>query len=420
MRILFYQKGPRQDKVVSDSVHVVEVLNNLIETGHTVSFADGKRHCIVGPSIEVNGSRGRRTDPKWERVKTYASTLPIKGGLVISLNLMREIALFLQAFKTALRTRPVVIYRRHSMFHSEYLLSQIIKVPVVIEVNGIVTQEMRTRSEGDALSLWIVDFLERRSFPKTYKYIVVTPNLRNILSKDYRVPGKNIVVIENGANTELFAPVNRSDAVRLLDLDSERTYVGFVGSLRQWQGLDTFISAIALVVKAYPRVTALIVGEGAMDGELRALSETLGISDKVLFIGRVPYGRVPLYVNACDICVAPSSGTMAKDIGRSPLKLCEYLACGKPVVASRILGLEMLEAYDCGFLAEPEDPNALADAICRLLVDPARSRQMGENGRAYVLQNRSWNNVAKKVADVLKVTAEGRGEETRDTLLGLP
>lgn len=86
--------------------------------------------------------------------------------------------------------------------------------------------------------------------------------------------------------------------------------------------------------------------------------------------------------------------------GLSPLKLCEYLACGKPVIASRISGLEVLEEENCGFLVNPEDPQALAIRIIELLRNPELRHKMGENGRKYVVENRSWESVAKKVAQV--------------------
>ena len=137
-----------------------------------------------------------------------------------------------------------------------------------------------------------------------------------------------------------------------------------------------------------------------MKEELIELAEQLDVSDKVIFMGMVPYQRVPLYINASDVCAAPFVKVRNERSGVSPLKLCEYLACRKPVVASKLSGLEILEQNNTGILVKPENPEALANAIIRLLQNSDCRNQMGENGRRYVVENRSWESVAKRVAEV--------------------
>ena len=120
----------------------------------------------------------------------------------------------------------------------------------------------------------------------------------------------------------------------------------------------------------------------------------------------VPYQTVPLYINASDVCATPFVKARGERSGVSPLKLCEYLACQKPVVASKLGGLAMLAQNSAGVLVEPEDPEALAKAIIGLFQDPELRKQMGENGRKYVVKNRSWESVARRVAEVCRQAIE--------------
>jgi glycosyltransferase involved in cell wall biosynthesis len=160
-----------------------------------------------------------------------------------------------------------------------------------------------------------------------------------------------------------------------------------------------FISAMPSILKEYPHARALIVGEGSTKNELVSLANRLGIAEKVIFTGRISYENVHLFINASEICVIPYYSEK-KIWGISPLKLCEYLACGKPVVATRINGLEFIEENDCGYLVNQGSQEELARAIIALLSDPVRKQQMGNNGRRYVLENRSWETIAKRVAVV--------------------
>ena len=161
-----------------------------------------------------------------------------------------------------------------------------------------------------------------------------------------------------------------------------------------------------LVLAECPDTQFVIVGDGVMRDELVALVKQTGISDKVIFIGSIPYKRVPLYINASDVCVAPFRGERNERTGLSPLKLCEYLACERPVVTSAISGLGFIESQLAGILVTPDDFQELANAIIKLLRAPDLRKKMGENGRRYVVEERSWESVARKVAVVCQQAAE--------------
>lgn len=409
MKILFYQNSLRKKFIWASQVHIIEVLNNLLKLGHNIIYANGEYHSLIVRSQTKTISQLPRTKSRWEKVKRFIHTIPLRGEALISFYFIQEVKIFLVAFRAVLRYKPNLIYRRHSMFSSEYFLSRIFKIPCVMEVNGIISDEFRIDDGGDAFSLWLINKIERHDFKRADKYIVVTAKLKDLLFNEYDVPLSNIVVIENGANTDLFRPMDKVTVKKELNLDIRNNFICFVGSLAIWHGVKYFISAMPLILKVCPNTRALIVGPKSLTSELISLTNQLGVSDKTTFTGRIPYEKVPWYINASDICVIPSClDKRMQRIGLSSLKLCEYLACGKPVVASRISGFEFIEENDCGYLVNQECPEELADAIIALLRDPVSKQRMGENGRKYVFKNRSWEIQSKKVAEVCENVIQER------------
>ena len=138
-----------------------------------------------------------------------------------------------------------------------------------------------------------------------------------------------------------------------------------------------------------------------MKDKLLGITSELGLSDKFTFTGRVPYEQVPLYINAADVCVAPFIKERNSKIGLSALKTYEYLACGKPIVASSIPGVQdLIESSGGGIPVTPEDPEELANAVVRLLSDEEARVEMGKKGRKYVVENHSWDGVAGKILKI--------------------
>jgi glycosyltransferase involved in cell wall biosynthesis len=175
--------------------------------------------------------------------------------------------------------------------------------------------------------------------------------------------------------------------------------VGFVGNLAPWQGVEVLIRAFARLQVRDPLL--VIVGGGQARAALEVTAKELGVAGRVRFVGTVPYHEVPAYVAACDVCTAPMSRERLKS-GSSAIKVYEYLACERPVVASRIPGLEFVESEDLGRLVPPEDVQALSAALVAALEDEVWRQEAGRRGRAYVLRHAGWPAVAAAVEDVCR------------------
>ncbi len=235
----------------------------------------------------------------------------------------------------------------------------------------------------------------------------VTDKLKEELVNLYAVPESKIIVINNGANTDLFKPMNQERVKAELRLEESKKYVCFVGNLAAWQGVEFLIYAAPLILEKCPDVRFLVVGDGAMKNKLLEITSEFGLLDKFIFTGRVPYESVPLYINAADVCVAPFIKGRNAKIGLSALKTYEYLACGKPIVASSIPGVkDLIEFSGGGISVSPENPEELANAVVELILNENTRTLMGERGRKYVVENHSWNGVARRILDVCNDVVE--------------
>jgi glycosyltransferase involved in cell wall biosynthesis len=125
------------------------------------------------------------------------------------------------------------------------------------------------------------------------------------------------------------------------------------------------------------------------------------VGDRVHFHGQISYRDVPAFIAACDVLVAPLLPKPNGDSGYSPLKLYEYLASGRPVVASRLEGLEVIEREALGRLVTPADPAALAGAVVEVLTDHGRA-EMGARARRVAVAEFGWDRAAARTIEILQ------------------
>ena len=133
-----------------------------------------------------------------------------------------------------------------------------------------------------------------------------------------------------------------------------------------------------------------------------------GVSDRLIFTGFVEHRMVPEYISAADVAVAPYDPTGFPEMERygfyfSPIKLFEYMACGKPVVATDIdIVRDIVRSDNCGLIVPPGDSEALAKGIITIAGSPEKCAIMGEAGRKACLEKYTWEAVGGSIAGVLR------------------
>jgi glycosyltransferase involved in cell wall biosynthesis len=122
------------------------------------------------------------------------------------------------------------------------------------------------------------------------------------------------------------------------------------------------------------------------------------VSDNFYFPGNVPYDLAPYYINSFDICVAPWDEEQVGSVGLSPMKLFDYLACGRPIVTSSIYGVrEIIEKERIGTTVDVRDKKNFAVALARILENSAKYEKMAIKGREIIIQHYTWKRTAEQI-----------------------
>jgi glycosyltransferase involved in cell wall biosynthesis len=298
-----------------------------------------------------------------------------------------------------------IIYERRFAPTFGFALNRLLRIPYAVEINGLEDKErqMLNISSGGGIIPWFIKGrLWKHLFNPVGRIIVVSHGLKKTLSKEYGLNMDKITVINNGANTDLFKPMDKNKCIKELGFNQKYRYVGFVGNLAPWQGVEQIIKIAPKIIHRFPETRFVIVGDGDMRTDLEDLAEKLGIRNKVIFTGFVPYEKVPKYINSFEICTAPFSGIERNRKNLvSPIKLYEYMACGKPVVTTDVCVFKNeMEDLELGLVVKADDTEAFTSSLVKLMENQDLQRNIGEKARLWVLNEHSWNKVAERVSMV--------------------
>ena len=208
------------------------------------------------------------------------------------------------------------------------------------------------------------------------------------------IPADRVSVVTNVVDTELFRPD---------PLAPERRGILFVGRIAAEKGVDTLIEAMAHVGSAVPEAQLSIIGpnhdgteRGPYSDHCKRLVERLGLQKRVRFAGAVPNRQLPAMLRSSRLLVVPS--VWGEPCG---IVVLEGLACGVPVVASRVGGIpELIDEGRTGLLVPPADPEALEGSIVRALHDDALRESAARLGPAVVAQEHAWNSIAVRLESI--------------------
>ncbi len=249
----------------------------------------------------------------------------------------------------------------------------------VCEVNGVESIELKYHYpalRGKPQLLTKLRDQEALAFSIADAIITPAEVTRNYLLH-HAVPDERITVIPNGVDLELFRPAETS-------CHNSPLTVLYTGTLAPWQGLDILIDAVHRIIDRCP-LRLRILGAGAHRWQ-RLLDKQIAkyrLEPHVEFLPPVPHEQVPAVICAADICVAPLAPTERNLVqGCSPLKLFEYLACGKPVVAGNLpVAREIVTHEEDALLFKVSKPARLAECLLRLAEDAPLRRRLGEQAR---------------------------------------
>jgi glycosyltransferase involved in cell wall biosynthesis len=303
--------------------------------------------------------------------------------------------------RRALRTPPAdALYERYAFFHvAGALAASAAGVPLILEVNyTAATPLYRNRSR---LLRPLARAAERFVFRRAGLIVAVSSVLREAIVAG-GIPADRVLTMPNAADPDRFRPEISGEAVReRYGLRGARV-VGFTGAFFPWHGVGFLLDALAALLRDMPEAAALLVGDGPERPLLEERVRREGLEARVRFAGWIGHEGLPEHVAAFDIAVMPDSNEYG-----SPMKIYEYMAMGKPVVAPRLGPLaDGIVDGGTGILFPRRDPAALQAALASLLGDEALRARMGANARAHVLAHHTWDRNAARVLERIAAAPE--------------
>ncbi len=216
------------------------------------------------------------------------------------------------------------------------------------------------------------------------------------LIEQSNIPNAKVMPLPEGADIKVFSDRDGNSVREELCLQDAKVII-YIGSITEGRGLDILIQAFTKVIQKRGAAKLLMVGDATNKANLEELAMDLGVNRDVIFTGRVPQSKVPDFIAAADVGVSPVPPTSFYRVS-SPIKMFEYMASAKPVVANE----EILEHKEVlleseGGIVVPYTPEDFSDAIMDLLDNPAKASEMGRRGREWVTDNRSYEVLARQV-----------------------
>lgn len=361
-----------------------EMIDALRALGHEV--------VLVGPT---RGGQESEFGADAGLIATLKRLLP--RAIYEMLEAVYSVPAFLRLYQAYNAHRPDFVYERYNLFMFAGLwLKRLTGVPLVLEVNGPIFEE---RSQHDGLSLKGFAAWAQGVAWRGVDYVLPVTEVLAGYVRRYGVPDNRIHVIPNGIN-----PVRFADGLAGKDIKAEyglqeRLVLGFTGFIRSWNALDRVIELIARD-NGQHNLHLLVVGDGPARQEITALAQTRGVGDRLTITGVIGRDDVADYVRAFDIALIPGVTKYA-----SPLKLFEYLALGRAIIAPDTPNIrEILTDGENAvlFATHSGKEDAFAGAILRLCADPAMCKQIASGAKATIdAQGLTWSRNALRVVEIV-------------------
>ena len=269
------------------------------------------------------------------------------------------------------------------------LLGKVLGIPVIVSARGTDVNLYP--------SFRLVRHLIRWTLKKAAGIVAVSASLKEIIVQ-LGLTQSGVRVIGNGIDTTRFAPVELGEARTHLGLPQNNPIIVSVGSLIPRKGYQFLIPAFAQIALRFPKADLYIIGDGKYGSELKSLASESGVGDRTHFVGNVPNQELRYWFSAASVSCLVSSREGWPNV------LQESLACGTPVVATRLWGApEIVTSKELGILVDQDIP-AIAAAL-----EKALERAWDRGAIARHASKRTWDVVAAEVEEYLSSCISERG-----------
>jgi len=323
---------------------------------------------VSGPALGPEGSL-------IERAKRKGINLVVVNSLRREISPGLDILAFRRLFKYFKREKPTIVHTHSSKAGVlGRLAARLAKVPVILHtIHGMPFHRYQGRLPN---SLFIL--AERFCAGFTDKIVTVAQAMTDQALEAEIAPPEKFVKILSGMEVEKFLAASGRDEVRRdFGIKDDEFVIGTIARLFHLKGHEYMMEAAPKVLERFPKVKFLFVGDGILREQLELLADDLGIRDHFVFAGLTDPENIPRMIQAMDLLVHTS---LREGLARV---LPQGLISGKPVISYDIDGArEVVKDGETGYLVPAETVTELADAIIKILENPAKAKEMGARGRA--------------------------------------
>lgn len=362
-------------------VHVWQIIENLKKRNHEVFL------------LTINQARNLRD---FQNYKTLPHRyLPILHHFFPYTGLINSSRIFFNILHFHRKFHFNLIHERYGLYSLGGIwAAEVLKLPLILEVNApLIDEKILLGYPVKGAQKVIAELTTRFVFRKCHLILTVSRILKKQLMRKWDIPESKIRVIPNAADREFFNLNGKFT-------NGDKFIIGYVGTLQPWYGVENLLYSLPVVLKKIPQAVLHIVGDGLQRPLLEDLAKRLGIDSHIKFFGYVSFKNIKNYLETFDIAVAPYR-PIVTGFYVSSLKIFEYMAAGKPIVASQIGQIgEILQHKYTALMVEPGDTEELAQAIIKLAQNSGLRKFLGQNARKLARKEYTWDKYAEKLENM--------------------
>ncbi len=407
MNILFVHEVDWLKKVIYEP-HTLSELLSL--AGHNVYAIDYESMWIRDGTFDFGTLRTTSRDV----ARTYDGAVVklIRPGFIKIPVLSRLSAFFThwRVIKQTIREKNIdviVLYSAPTNGLQTIALSRELGVPVIFR-----SIDVLHRLVDNPLLARVTNQIEKIVYSRSDLILTITPALTRYVV-NLGTSEDKVRVLPLGVDTDLFRPrVEDRELRSQLGFEDSDKVIVFMGTLPKFSGLDTFIRAFPDLLRTTPDARLLVVGDGVQRPILEVIIDKLGLKKKVIITGFLAHEMIPRFINLASVCINtfPISDT-TRDI--FPTKVAQYMACGKPVISTPLLGLrEMSIGRKQGVVYS--SLGAMNMAIASLLSDNTRVQEMGKLALEYARYTHDYSKIVGQLETELSILVRDKIKNRRE------
>jgi len=398
------------DVLSGPQLHVKAVVCGLQARGHQVRTVAIQHNRIQWSDDLVNWNPAEFRNSESRPFRAVESVLRgIQSRLRLPFIRLFDSFRFSDACVEALDGCDILYERCGILSYGGLIAARRMGLPIVLELNGDLIKEYQDLGIRLSRAQWVaINRITKLMYRRADRLVAVTEQLRSSLIARWKLDRSKVFAVQNGADLEVFLCPRDIEAVRLRHRIGDRPVVILVCSFEPWHGVDLLLDAFAELTSTNSQVKLVLVGDGRLRPLMERKAADLGLADRAVFTGKVEQAEVSSLLAIADVAVVCHHGTEA-EAALSPLKLFEYMAAAKAIVATAGPSIERLIAHRVtGVIAPAGNPKELARAIAGLLEADQLRASLGQAARQVAIERHSWARTVTKLEGVLEGALRGK------------